>query len=221
MLISQYDWSFANDELIFLILMIIFDRDDFFINDFSERNKRFSCAIYFRKENHHSFIFYQLFHRQQSIFQHFHYFFQIIEDDRKLNYVRCDFDYFLFESKEIRIHFFLKCASSLLMQINSKERKAIKDDESSLWKKKDEKTTKREKICRLLLKSTSEELRRFRASNITEFKNSVAATEISKTRKKISKIKETVLAIFFIDLIVFFFDWMIFFIAAKATSELV
>ena len=32
--------------------------------------------------------------------------------------------------------FFLNCANSLLIQINSKERKAIKDDYSFLWKKK-------------------------------------------------------------------------------------
>ena len=115
--------------------------------------------------------------------------------------------------------FFLNCASSLLIRINSKNRNAIRVDESSLWKEKKEETTKVERICRLLLKSTSEESKRFRASDITEFKNSVAATELSKTKKEVSRIKESVLIVFFIDLIVFFFDWLIFFIATRATSE--
>ena len=95
-------------------------------------------------------------------------------------------------------------------------------------KKKKKKTTKDEKACRLL-RSTKEKSKRFKASKITEFENSIAATELSKTSERISKIK-TVLIIFFIDLIidliVFFFDWMIFFclrlilsIAAKAKSK--
>ena len=108
MLISRYDWFFANDELIFLILVIAFDRDDSFINDFSAKDKHFSFVIDFRKESRHSFFFYQFFHRQQSIFQHFHCFSQIIEEDRKLNNVRRDFCYFFFESREIRIHLFFK-----------------------------------------------------------------------------------------------------------------
>ena len=90
--------------LFFWFFMIIFERDDSFISDFNERNKRFSFAIYFRKKSQHFFIFYQFFHRQQSIFQHFHCFSQIVKNDRKLSYVRCDFDYFLFESRKIRIH---------------------------------------------------------------------------------------------------------------------
>ena len=108
MLINRYDWFFANDKLIFLILVIAFDRDDSLISDLSEKDKRFSFAIYFRKESHHFFIFYQLFHRQQSIFQHFHCFSQIVKDDRKLNYVFCDFDYFFRESRNFRVHFFFK-----------------------------------------------------------------------------------------------------------------
>ena len=125
--------------------------------------------------------------------------------------------------------FFLNCANFLLIRINSKERKAIKNDDSSLWKKRIEKTTKDERICRLL-KSTNEKSKRFRASNMIKFENSVTATEFSKTNEKVSRIKKTVLTIFFIDLIidliVFFFDWMIFFClrlilltAAKATSK--
>ena len=108
MLISRYDWFFANDKLIFLILVIVFDRDDSLISDFSEKDKRFSFAIYFREESHHSFIFYQIFYRQQSIFQHLHCFSQIVKNDRKLNYVFCDFDYFFRESRDFRIHFLFK-----------------------------------------------------------------------------------------------------------------
>ena len=113
--------------------------------------------------------------------------------------------------------FFLNCARSLLIRINSKNRDAIWDDVSSLWKE-EEKTTKVERTCRLL-KSTKRKSKRFRTSDIIEFKNSVAATELSRAKKEISRITETVLTIFFIDLIVFFFDWMIFFIATRATSE--
>ena len=119
--------------------------------------------------------------------------------------------------------FFLNFARFLLIRINSKDRDAIWNDVSSLWKKKEEKTIKVERICRLL-KSTKEESRRFKASDIIEFENS--ATELFETRKKVSRITETILIIFFIDLIVFFFDWMIFFClrlilstAARATSE--
>ena len=114
--------------------------------------------------------------------------------------------------------FFLNFARFLLIRINSRDRNAIWNDVSFLWKKEEEKTTKVKRICRLL-KSTKEKSKRFKASDITGFKNSVAATEFSKTKREISRITETVLIIFFIDLIVFFFDWMIFFIATKATSE--
>ena len=222
MLINQYDWFFANDELIFLIFMITFDRDDSFISDFSERDERFFFAIYFWEESHHSFIFYQFFHRQQSIFQHFHCFFQIVKNDRKLNYVLCDFDYFFRESRDFREHFLFKLRK-ISVDTNQFERQ--KRDQSRRvvsMKRKKEKTTKIERICRLL-KLTKEESKRFRTSDITEFKNSIAATKFSKAKKEISKIKKTVLIIFFIDLIidliVFFFDWMIFFIAAKTTLE--
>ena len=137
---------------------------------------------------------------------------------------------FFSKAKNFENIFFLKCANSLLIWINSKDKKTIKDDDSFLWKKREKKTTKNEKICRLLLKSTKKESKRFKALNIIEFENSVTATEFSKTNERISKIKKTVLIIFFIDLIidliVFFFDWMIFFclklilsIAAKATSK--
>ena len=125
---------------------------------------------------------------------------------------------FFAKEKTFENIFFLNCARFLLIRINSKDRNAIWDDVSSLWKEEEEKTTKIERICRLL-KSTKEESKRFKASDITEFKNSVAATEFSKAKKKISRITETILIIFFIDLIVFFFDWMIFFIATKATSK--
>ena len=125
---------------------------------------------------------------------------------------------FFAKEKTFENIFFLNCARFLLIRINSKNKNAIWNDVSFLWKEKEEKTTKIERICRLL-KSTKKKSKRFKASNITKFKNSVAATEFSKTKKKISKITKTVLIIFFIDLIVFFFDWMIFFIATKATSE--
>ena len=125
---------------------------------------------------------------------------------------------FFAKAKTFEYIFFLNFARFLLIRINSKNKNAIKVDVSFLWKEKEKKTTKIEKNCRLL-KSTKKKSKRFKASNITEFKNSIAATEFSKTKKKISKITETILIIFFIDLIVFFFDWMIFFIATKATSE--
>ena len=116
--------------------------------------------------------------------------------------------------------FFLKFARFLLIRINSKNRNAIRIDVSFLWKEKEEKTTKVERICRLL-KSTKKESKRFKALNIIEFENST--TELFETKRKVSKVKKTILTIFFIDLIidliVFFFDWMIFFIAAKATSK--
>ena len=95
-------------ELIFLIFMIIFDRDDSLINDFSEKDKRFSFAIYFRRESHHFLTFYRFFHRQQSIFQHFHCFSRIIENDRKLSDVHRNFDYFFREIKDFRVHFLLE-----------------------------------------------------------------------------------------------------------------
>ena len=73
--------------------------------------------------------------------------------------------------------------------------------------KKKKKTTKIERICRLL-KSTKKKSRRFRTSDITEFENSDAATEPPKTKEKVSKIKKTILIIFFIDLVI---DLIVFF----------
>ena len=108
MLTNRYDWSFANDEFIFLIFVIVFDRDDSFISDFSAKDKHFFFAINFREESKHFFFFYQFFHRQQSIFQHFHCFFQIVKNDRKLNDVRRNFDYFFRESRNFREHFLFK-----------------------------------------------------------------------------------------------------------------
>ena len=209
MLISRYDWFFANNELIFLILVIAFDRDDSFISDFSAKSKHFSFAIDLREESKHFFFFYQFFHRQQSILQHSHCFFQIVKNDRKLSNIRRNFDYFFRESRNFRVHFFLNCANSLLIRINSKNKNAIKVDESFLWKKKKKETTKVEKICRLL-KSTNEESKRFRASDMTEFENSVTATELSKANERISKIK-TILIIFFIEIIIFFLNWLLIF----------
>ena len=199
--------------------MITFDRENSFISDFSERDKRFSFVIYFRKESHHFFIFYQFFHRQQSIFQHFHCSFQIIENDRKLSDVRRNFDYFFREIKDFRVHFFLNCARFLLMRINSRNRNAIWDDVSFRWKERKEKTTKNERICRLL-KSTKKKSKRFSASDITRFENSIAATEFSKTSEKVSRIR-TVLTIFFIEIIVFFLNWLlIFFFSRLVLSKL-
>ena len=60
---------------------------------------------------------------------------------------------FFAKAKTFEYIFFLNCASSLLIRINSKDRNAIKVDKSFLWKEKKEETTKVEKICRLL-KST-------------------------------------------------------------------
>ena len=99
--------------------------------------------------------------------------------------------------------FFLNCASFLLIRINSKNRNAIRVDELSLWKEKKEETTKVERIWRLL-KSTNEKSKRFRASDMTKFENSVTATEFSRANEKISRIKETILTIFFIEIIIFF-----------------
>ena len=179
-----------------MIFVIIFDRDNFLISDFSARNKHFSLAIYFREESQHSFIFYQFFHRQQSIFQHSHCFFLIIENDRKLSRVCRNFDYFFFESRKFRKHFFLKCASFLLIRINSKDRKAIKNDDSFLWKEREEKATKDEKFCRLL-KSTRRESKRFNALDIMRFENLITAAEFFETSERISEIKDTILTIFF------------------------
>ena len=124
------DLSRAIKELIFLIFVITFDRDDSFVSDFSAKDKHFFFAIDFKEESKHSFFFYQFLHRQQSIFQHFYCFFQIVKNDRKLSDVRRNFDYFFREDRNFRKHFFLNCASFLLMRINSKNRNAIRNDES-------------------------------------------------------------------------------------------
>ena len=110
-----------------------------------------------------------------------------------------------FAKKEIFENiFFLNCAKFLLIRINSKNKNAIKIDESFLWKEKEEKTTKIEKICRLL-KSTKKKSKRFKTSNITEFKNSVAATELSKMKKKFRKSKKR-FWLFFSSIWSFFFS---------------
>ena len=105
--------------------------------------------------------------------------------------------------------FFLNCANFLLIQINSKK-KAIKNDNSSLWKERDEKTTKNEKTYRLL-KSTRKESKDFCASDITKFENSITATEFFETNERISEIRETILTIFFIEMIIFFLSWLLIF----------
>ena len=92
--------------------------------------------------------------------------------------------------------FSLKCASSLLIQINSKNRDAIRDDDSSLWKERKKETTKEERICRLLLRSTKEKSKRFRTLDIIEFENSVRTTELFEAGKEVSRIRETIWAIF-------------------------
>ena len=116
---------------------------------------------------------------------------------------------FFAKSEIFECIFFLNCARFLFVRINSRNRNAIWNDVSFRWKKKEEKTTKNEKICRLL-KSTKEKSKRFNASNITKFENSIATTEFSKTSEKISKIK-TILTIFFIEIIVFFLNWLLIF----------
>ena len=129
---------------------------------------------------------------------------------------------FFAKEKTFENIFFLNCARFLLIQINSKKKNIIWNDFSSKWKKKKKKTTKVERICRLL-KSTKRESKRFRASDITEFENSVAATKFSKTKKKNQKNQKISFDSFFyrfnhrFDR--FFFDWMIFFIAVRATSK--
>ena len=119
---------------------------------------------------------------------------------------------FFAKAKTFEYIFFLNCASSLLIRINSKNKNAIKVDESSLWKEKEEETTKVERIYRLL-KLTKEKSRRFKTSNIIEFENS--ATEFSKASEKISKIRETILIIFFIEIVVFFLNWLLVFFFLK------
>ena len=203
-----------------MIFTITFDRDDSFISDFSERSKRFSFVIYFRKKkvNILSFLinFFIVNNRFFNIFITFLKSLKTIES--WITFVAI-LTIFFSKAEKFKYIFFLKCANFLLMRINSRKKEAIKNDESSLWKERKEKTMKRERICRLLLKSTSEKSKRFRESNITEFENSIAATKLWKPKKKVSKIKETILIIFFIDLIVFFFDSIIFLIATIATSE--
>ena len=71
-------------------------------------------------------------------------------------------------------------------------------------KKKEEKTTKNERICRLL-KLTKEESKRFSAFDILKFENSITTTKFFETNERVSKIKNTILIIFFIDIVVFFF----------------
>ena len=125
------DLSRRLKNVFFLIFVITLDRDDFLISDFSARDKHLFFAIYLRKESQHSFIFYQLFHRQQSIFQHSHYFFQIVKNDRKLNDVCRNFNYFFFESRDFREHFLFELRK---FSVNSSqlEKKAIRDDDSFL-----------------------------------------------------------------------------------------
>ena len=177
-----------------------------------ETNSLFSLFISEKKANIF-FIFINFFIVNKRFFNTFIGFFYFVENNQKLGDVRRNFDYFLFESREFREHFFLKCANSLLIRINSRNKNAIRNDDSSLWKEWKEETTKNERICPFS-KSTKKKSKRFSKSNITKFENSVKATELSKAGEKISKIKKTVLTIFFIDLvidlIVFFFNWMIF-----------
>ena len=218
MLISQYDWFFANVEFIFLILVIFFDRDDSFISDFSARSKHFFFAINFREESRYSFFFYSFFHRQQSIFQHFHCFSQIIADDRKLSDVRRNLNYFLRESKDFREHFLLKLRK---LSVDTNQFEKQKRDQSRRivsMKRKKEETTKIERICRLL-RSTKEKSKRFKASNIIEFENST--TEFSKTSEEVLEIKKTILIIFFIEIIIFFLNWLfVFFFLRLVLSKL-
>ena len=170
---------------------------------FEKRVITFSSFIKFFIVNNRSFNIFIVFLKSSKTIENWITFFAILT-------------IFFAKAETFEYIFFLNFARSLLIRINSKNKNAIKVDVSFLWKEKEEKTTKVEKICRLL-KSTKEKSKRFKALDIIEFENS--ATEFFEAKKKVSKITETVLTIFFIDLIVFFFDWMIFFIATKATSE--
>ena len=116
---------------------------------------------------------------------------------------------FFAKEKTFENIFFLNYARFLLIRINSKNRNAIWNDVSFRWKEKEKKTTKDERICRLL-KSTKKKSKRFSASDITRFENSIAATELSKANEKVSKIR-TILIIFFIEIIIFFLNWLLIF----------
>ena len=200
----------------------------FFISDFSERSKRFSFAIDFRKESHHFFHFLSTFSSSTIDFSTFSLFFSNHRKRSKTEWRSSQFWLFFSRKQRLSNTFFFELRE-ISVDANQFERQKrnLKRCFVSMKREK-KKTTKDEKICRLL-KSTKEKSKRFSASDITRFENSIAATELSKTGEKVSKIK-TVLTIFsidlVIDLIVFFFDWMIFFclklilsIAATARSK--
>ena len=210
MLVNRYDWSFATiKELIFLIFVITFDRDDSFISDFNAKDKHSSFAIYFREESKQFFSFINFFIVNNRFFNIFIAFFKSSKAIESWMTFVAILTIFFARSKTFECIFFLNCARFLLMRINSRNRDAIWDDVSFRWKERKEKTTKDEKICRLL-KSTKEKSKRFSASDITRFENSIAATELSKANEKVSKIR-TILIIFFIEIIIFFLNWLLIF----------
>ena len=205
MLASRYDWSFASDYLFFWFswsFSIVITLSSAI--SAKETNVFFSLSIFEEKVNTFSF-FINFFIVNKRFFNIFIVFFKSSKTIESWITFFVTLIIFFAKAETFEYIFFLKRARFLLMQINSKNRNAIKNVESFLWKKKKEETTKVERICRLL-RSTKRKSKRFRASNITEFKNSVAATKLAK--EKISKIKKTILTIFFIDLIVFFLiEW--------------
>ena len=189
--------------------MITFDRENSFISDFSERNKRFFFRYLFSKKKSSFFHLLSIFSSSTIDFSTFSLLFSNHRKRSKTEWRSSQFWLFFSRNQKLSNAFFFKLREiSVDANQFEKQKRNLRRCFVSMKKKK-KKDDEKKKVCRLL-KSTKKKSKRFNALNITRFENSIAATKLSKASERISKIR-TILIIFLIEIIIFFLNWLLIF----------